>query len=174
MNVDRIRTGINDLGNGLLLEPTLHKPFGCLRWGIEPWYDGKIWRYRIETFDSGFFARGSARDGAEIVSNRTAGHPLPDLQLCGLHLVVCRVACAAETLNDLFFHDPNIVITGRVRESTSPTHLERVRARGRSSDCRDTELRPAVENDSLLLGTRKLGGGEQCDDSWTNSYVMDK
>jgi len=113
VKTEKVFEHINDVGNGLLLQGDLHNAFGKLKWGIEPRQEvGQPWRYYIRTFQRVMFVRGGGSDGAEIEFDRHTTHRLPDPELCKLHLAVCRVthACgAAEVLEDLFYHDPDVV-----------------------------------------------------------------
>jgi len=113
LTTTQVSKRINDLGNGLLLEGNLHHAFGKLKLGIEPRQEvGQPWRYYIRTFQRVLFVRGGGGDGAEIDFNRQTTHPLPHPELCKLHLAVCGVAhaCgAAEVLDDLFYHDPDVL-----------------------------------------------------------------
>lgn len=101
-------TRINDLGNGTLLEISLHEDFEGLNWGIESWQDGLIWRYYSRTFGDGLFARGMVRMAQKsrpIVRQATHSEPL-------LHLAVCRVVRAsgtAKALDAVFYQVLDIV-----------------------------------------------------------------
>jgi len=138
VTADQVSKDINNLSNGLLLERNLHTTFGNLEWGIEATLDedGQTWRYYMETFEQFSFNHGHRSDGIKLISsdsangielifNRQTLHPLPDPNLCELHLAVCRVAhaCgAAEVLDMLFYHDPEVIgpVSGSYTLPTAP------------------------------------------------------
>ena len=72
----------------------------------------------MKAFRSFGFIRGTVvtnsltADGMELIFGRQNTDSLPDPHLCDLHLAVCHVAhaCgAAEVLDILFYHDPDVV-----------------------------------------------------------------
>lgn len=132
VTTNQVSVDINDLSNGLLLQKDLHAAFGNLKWGIKTKQDqgSHAWRYYMETFTGFGFLRGTVgtnsrrANGMELIFGRRNTDFLPNPDLCDLHLAICRVAhaCgAAEVLDKLFYHDPDVV--GPVAGSYTLPHV---------------------------------------------------